>query len=180
MASMERAKSGAVSEMWLDGPVEGVPPLLTPMAHGLIQAFADVRRAAEGLSVEELWARPGGAASVGFHLKHIAGSTDRLVTYAKGIPLSSAQVAGIKLEGVPGTPPAGVEELLSGVEAAIEGALDALRATAPESLLEFRGVGKAQRPSTVHGLLSHAAEHAQRHAGQVITTVKILRGTAAA
>jgi hypothetical protein len=147
-----------------------------PVAHALIQAHRDVERAAADLTVEELWARPGGAAAVGFHLRHMAGSTDRLVTYARGVPLTVAQRAAIELEGVPGTPPAPAAELLAGIGEAVEVALDVLRQTPEASLLQFRSVGKAQRPSDVLGLLAHAGQHAQRHAGQVITTVRILRG----
>ncbi len=147
-----------------------------PVAHALIQAHRDVERAAADLTVEELWARPGGAAAVGFHLRHMAGSTDRLVTYARGVPLTVAQRAAIELEGVPGTPPAPAAELLARIGEAVEVALDVLRQTPEASLLQFRSVGKAQRPSDVLGLLAHAGQHAQRHAGQVITTVRILRG----
>lgn len=164
-------------EAWLDGPVAGVPPLLMPVAHALLQAYRDVERAAADLTVDELWARPGGAAAVGFHLRHMAGSTDRLVTYARGVPLTSAQRAAIKVEGEPGAPPASVAELLGAVGGAVEAAVAVLRQTTEAELLQFRGVGRAQRPSNVLGLLAHAGEHAQRHAGQVITTIKILRGT---
>ncbi|HMU60519.1 MAG TPA: DinB family protein [Gemmatimonadales bacterium] len=163
-------------EAWLDGPVEGIPPLLMPVAHALIQTCRDLESAAADLTGDELWARPGGAAAVGFHLRHIAGSTDRLVTYARGVPLTPDQVRAIKLEGTPGEPPAPAKELLASVASAVDAALAVLRETPAEQLLEFRGVGKAQRPSDVIGLLSHAAQHAQRHAGQVITTIKIIRG----
>ncbi len=164
-------------EAWLDGPVAGVPPLLMPVAHALLQSHRDVERAAADLTVDELWARPGGAAAVGFHLRHMAGSTDRLVTYARGVPLTCAQHAAIKVEGEPGTPPASVAELLGAVGGAVEAAVAVLRQTTEAELLQFRGVGRAQRPSNVFGLLAHAGEHAQRHAGQVVTTIKILRGT---
>jgi uncharacterized damage-inducible protein DinB len=163
-------------EAWLDGPVEGIPPLLMPVAHALIQTCRDLECAAADLTADELWARPGGAAAVGFHLRHIAGSTDRLVTYARGVPLTPDQVRAIKLEGTAGEPPESAKELLALVTRAVDAALAVLRETPAEQLLEFRGVGKAQRPSDVNGLLSHAAEHAQRHSGQVITTVKIFRG----
>lgn len=163
-------------EAWLDGPVAGVPPLLMPVAHALIQAHRDVEHAAADLTVDELWARPGGAAAVGFHLRHIAGSTDRLFTYARGVPLSAEQRAAIPLEGAPGTPPATAAELIGAVGRAVEAALTILRQTPEDGLLRFRGVGRAQRPSNILGLLAHAGDHAQRHAGQVITTVRILRG----
>lgn len=169
--------AGSGTDAWLEGPVEGVPPLLMSAAHALVRAVEDVRRAVADLLPEELWARPGGAGSVGFHLRHIAGSTERLVTHARGMALTPDQRSAIDLEGTPGTPPAPTEELVTVVGLVVERALAVLRLTSAEQLLEFRGVGRAQRPSNVLGLLAHAAEHAQRHSGQVITTAKILRGT---
>lgn len=168
----------AAPEAWLRGPVAGIAALLMPVAHALLQARDDLRAAAEGLSAEELWSRPGGAASIGFHLRHIAGSLDRLFSYARGEALTPEQFAAVKQEGVPGTPPERGGELLEAVDAAVERALEALRATPEGSLLDARAVGRARLPSNVLGLLFHAAEHAQRHTGQVIATARILRGPA--
>lgn len=161
-------------EAWLRGPVPGVSPWLQPAAHALVQAGEDAERAARGLSVGELWARPGGAAAAGFHLRHIAGVLDRLLTYARGEQLNEAQFAALRAEGEPGDPPAEVESLLNDLRAAIDRTLDVLRSTPESSLLEPREVGRGRLPSTVLGLLSHAAEHAQRHTGQLITTVKLV------
>ena len=166
-------------DAWLAGPVEGVPPLLMPVAHGLLQARRDVERVASDLTADELWARPGGAASVGFHLRHIAGSIDRLVTYARGVPLTEGQREALRHEQAPDPSDTSAGELLAAIGATVDAALAVLRATSPDTLLEFRGVGRAQRPSNVLGLLAHAGEHAQRHAGQVITTVAFLRGQSA-
>ena len=166
-------------EPWLRGPVDGVPPLLMPAAHALLQVIEDVERAAAPLTTDELWARPGGAASVGFHLRHLAGSTDRLLTYARGEPLSAAQLAQLRGEGEPGSPPADARALVDAALAALRGALARLRETPVASLAEPRLVGRAQLPSTVLGLLFHSAEHAQRHAGQIVTTARIVRGLGA-
>lgn len=163
-------------EAWLSGPVPGVPAALLPVVHSLLDAAADLRAAAEGLSPDELWRRPGGAAPVGFHLRHVAGSTRRLLTYARGEALSPGQLAVIPLEAEPGDLPATVAELMADLDAAVSEAMDALRATPPDTLLDPRGVGRAQLPSTVQGLLFHAAEHARRHAGQAVATAAILRG----
>lgn len=163
-------------EVWLSGPIEGVPPLLMPVAHALVGARNDLAAAAGGLSAEQLWARPGGAASVGFHLRHIAGSLGRLYTYARGLPLTDDQRAALRVEGDPGTPPAAVEALLEAVARAVEDAVGVLRETRDGDLLQFRGVGRAQLPSNTLGLLFHGAEHTQRHTGQVIATARILRG----
>ena len=164
-------------EVWLRGPVEGIEPLLMPVAHALLGAREDVERAVEGLSTEQLWAKPGGAASVGFHLRHAAGSLDRLFTYARGEMLSPAQLAALKGETAPdGQGNASARELVAAFEARGERGLAQLRATRPGTLTDRREVGRARLPSTVLGLLFHAAEHTQRHVGQVITTAKIVGG----
>jgi uncharacterized damage-inducible protein DinB len=166
-------------EAWLRGPLPGVNPWLQPAAHALVQAGEDAERAARGLTTEELRMRPGGAAAAGFHLRHIAGVLDRLLTYARGEQLNEAQFAALRAEGELGEPPAEVDVLLRDLHAAIGHALEVLRSTPESTLLEPREVGRGRLPSTVLGLLSHAAEHAQRHTGQLITTVKVVRGESA-
>ncbi|HYH80671.1 MAG TPA: DinB family protein [Longimicrobium sp.] len=163
-------------EAWMRGPVEGIPPLLMPVAHALIGAREDVAAAIDGMGADALWARPGGAASAGFHAVHLAGSLDRLFTYARGEPLDDAQRQALAAESAPSAPPPSVREVIDVVHAAVEKALAQLRATDPATLLEPRGVGRKQLPSNVLGLLFHAAEHSQRHVGQVVTTAKVVRG----
>lgn len=163
-------------EAWLRGPVPGVAAPLMPVAHSLIDAEEEIGPAVAGLTPGQLWAQPAGAASVGFHLRHIVGSLDRLLTYARGDGLTDAQLAYLRAEGAPGDPPAEADRLLAELHRAIEAALDVVRATTPEQLDEARGVGRAQLPSTVRGLLFHAAEHTRRHAGQIIATAAIVRG----
>lgn len=163
-------------EAWLAGPVEGVPTALMPTAHALLDAEEDLRQAAAGLTVGQLWMRPGGAASVGFHLRHVPGSVERLLTYAKGGCPTEEQLAAIRGEGEPGDPPATADDLLSALGHALAAALDALRATPPDTLPHARSVGRSGLPSTVQGLLFHAAEHARRHAGQAVATAAIIRG----
>lgn len=165
-------------EVWLRGPVEGIPPVLMPVAHALLQSREDLRGAAGSLSTFELWARPGGAASIGFHLRHISGSLDRLFTYARGRPVRDEQLIAMRREGNPCSPPATAEELLALVDMAIDDAVSSLKEVPEQELLAPRMVGRAQLPSNVLGLLFHAAEHTQRHTGQVITTCKIIRGMA--
>ena len=163
-------------EAWLRGPMEGTDSFLQPAAHALVQAREDLDRATAAISTTQLWARPNGAASLGYHLRHAAGSLDRLLTYARGQQLSDRQVAELKREAEPGTPPQDVAALVAHVRGAIDGALAQLRATRREELLEARAVGRAQLPSTVLGLLFHAAEHTTRHVGQAITTAKLIAG----
>jgi uncharacterized damage-inducible protein DinB len=165
-------------EAWLRGPLPDVDPYLQPAAQALVQAGEDLGRAVDGLDAEQLWAGPGGAASVGFHLRHIPGSIDRLLTYARGESLTDAQRAEAKAEAAPGAA-ADAEPLLAAARAAIEKALAQIRATPREALLEPRPVGRAGLPSTVLGLLFHVAEHTQRHTGQVIATAKVVRAARA-
>ncbi len=160
------------TEAWLEGPLEGVDPYLMPVAQALVQVGRDLERLA-GLAPETLWDRPGGAASVGFHLRHVAGVLDRLLTYARGETLGEEQMKALRAEGEPDDPPAGAEALVREARAAVGRALAQVRATPREALLEPRGVGRRQLPSTVLGLLHHAAEHAVRHTGQALTTARI-------
>jgi uncharacterized damage-inducible protein DinB len=163
----------SLPEVWLRGPVAGVPPLLQPVAHGLMQCREELHAHVSSLSPDELWRRPSGAASIGFHVRHAGGSLGRLFTYARGEALSAAERAAFAAEGEPDLAPGAARRLLDGFDAAVEGALNQLRATDEATLLDRRGVGRAQLPSTVIGLLFHAAEHTQRHVGQVVTTARI-------
>lgn len=163
-------------EVWLRGPVEGVPAMLQPAAHALLQAQEELHRTARDLSPVALWARPAGVASVGFHLRHAAGVIDRLLTYAREHPLSDAQRAALAAEGEPGDPPADAATLLAALDRAVARAIEAYRATEPATLRDAREVGRARLPSTVMGLLFHVAEHVQRHAGQAGTTARVVRG----
>jgi hypothetical protein len=163
-------------EFWLRGPIEGVPPALMPAAHALLQTLEDVERAVDGLTIDQLWLAPGGAASIGFHLIHLSGSTDRLLTYARGLPLDEHQKAALGRERNP--PRTDAAPLVDDFRRTVEAALAQIRATPPDSLADTRAVGRAALPTTVLGLIFHAAEHSQRHAGQVVTTAKVVRGQA--
>jgi DinB superfamily len=132
--------------------------------------------AAVGLTSDQLWATPGGAASVGYHLRHIAGSIDRLLTYARGLPLDRRQHETLSAESRAGTPPAEAAALVNDARAAIDRAMQVLRDTPVAVLLEARTVGRKALPTTVLGLLFHIGEHTQRHAAQIITTAKVVRG----
>lgn len=165
-----------MTEAWLRGPVEGVPDALMPAAHSLLGALEDMEAAASALTVEQLWAKPGGAASVGFHIRHVGGSIERLLTYARDASLTPRQLAAISLEGEPGERPRTATELLAALRVSVIDALNDYRSTRPETLLEARRVGRAGLPSTVQGLLFHAADHARRHAGQVVATARIVTG----
>jgi uncharacterized damage-inducible protein DinB len=162
-------------EPWLRGPVPGVSPLLQPAAHALLMAREDVEQAVTGLDAEQIWARPGGVASLGFHLTHLTGSTDRLLTYARGESLSDKQKAALARERTIDAERPVLDQLIGDWRDAVASALAQLASTSDAALTEPRAVGRAQLPSTVLGLLFHAAEHAARHTGQIVTTAKLVR-----
>jgi len=169
----------APPEVWLRGPVADIPPLLQPVAHSLLQSREEVAAVVPSLSEEQLWLRPGGAASVGFHTRHAAGALDRLFAYARGDTLSSAQRQALLVESSPHGRPEEASHLVSEFAATVERAVAQLRGTTDGALLEQRLVGRAQLPSTVLGLLFHAAEHTQRHVGQIVSMAKVVRGASA-
>jgi hypothetical protein len=162
-----------MAEPWLRGPITGMPPLVMPAAHALMQAAEDIPRAAEGLTNAQLWALPGGAAAVGFHLRHLAGSIDRLLTYARGEMLTDAQMTA--LDGEIEDDGRSADDLVREALAAIQRGIDVMRETPQGIYLEPRGVGRRRLPSTVFGLLVHIAEHTQRHVGAFIATAKVVR-----
>lgn len=165
-------------EPWLRGPIARVPALLQPPAHAFVMALEDTTAAVDGLTIDQLWLAPGGAASVGFHLLHLSGSTDRLMTYARGERLSEMQRAALTAESARGEPWPSLADLLDAWRSTVAGALQYLSTVPEATLLDARSVGRAQLPSTVLGLIVHAAEHAARHTGQLVTTAKIVRGLA--
>jgi len=159
-------------EVWLRGPLPEYIDELQPVAHSLLQVREEVE-AVVSLTSAQLWSRPGGAASIGFHLKHLAGSLDRLMTYARGKQLSVPQYEYLAAEEHQQAETTDV--LVRQAQAAIDRALDQVRRTPLCTLDESREVGRHRLPSTVLGLLFHAAEHAQRHSAQIITTAKFVR-----
>jgi hypothetical protein len=144
----------------------------------LLQCREEIAAVAGSLTRDELWARPAGIASCGFHLRHIVGSLDRLLTYARGEQLERAQLAALRAEGEPGDPPAEATTLVAGAESAIDAAVAVLRGTRLDDVFAPRIVGRAALPSTVFGLLFHCAEHTHRHTGQLVTTAKLVRAGA--
>jgi hypothetical protein len=161
-------------EAWMRGPIEGIDPMLMPVAHALVQARDELQQIVSLVPADQVWLRPGGAASIGFHVRHLGAALERLCTYARGESLSDAQKAAFRAEGEPGEPPATLVDLVNHATAQVDRALEQVRGTTREQLLDFRGVGRARLPSNVLGLLFHAAEHSTRHTGQLITTAKIL------
>jgi hypothetical protein len=164
----------ANTEWWQRGPIDGVPAVLQPIAHILFQVRESVGEIVEALTEREWNARPAGVASAAFHVRHIAGVVDRLFTYARGNALSTEQLATIPSEGQQ-LLMADVEPVLRALSARIDAAVAELRTIDVTTLGDFRGVGRAQLPSTVIGCLVHGAEHAMRHVGQLSVTARIVR-----
>ena len=159
------------AEPWLRGPIEGVTGLVMPLFFSFRQVREDLALHTAGLTREQLW-RKIGSTSVGFHLKHIAGSIDRLTSYLLGEQLTPEQLTFLKQESH------GDEELpdlLRQVKASLGDCEDRLRTLTPDALYEPRGVGRQALPTTVIGLLVHIAEHTQRHLGQAITLSQVVR-----
>lgn len=160
-----------VPEPWLRGTLTDIPPVHRAVLHALELAKQDVVRWCSNLSDAQLNARPHGIAPVAFHVRHIARSVDRLLTYAEGNQLSGEQLAALKSEIDAG---AASRELLAEFNAAMDKAALRIRALVPIRLDEPRKVGRRELPTTVGGLLVHVADHTQRHVGQAITTAKIV------
>jgi uncharacterized damage-inducible protein DinB len=163
-------------EVWLRGPLDGIPPLLQPVAHALLQAREEVNAFTADFPEIFLWVKPAGMACVGFHLQHMAGVIDRLFTYAKGELLTEPQLNYLRTEGQSPEKEYSVSDLLEIFNKKVEDAITQLSTTDEATLTEVRGVGRAQIPSTVIGLYIHTAEHVMRHTGQLLVTTKILKG----
>ena len=162
-------------EAWLRGPIAGVPDLLQPVAHALQQAREEIPEILRDFPADKLWTRPAGLASAGFHLQHLTGVVDRLFTYARGESLTDMQQQAREAEGHPPPSHGSASDLVDAFHAQVERALTQLRATAPQTLTDARSVGRQRLPSTQIGLLVHAAEHVQRHVGQLLVTVRVQR-----
>jgi uncharacterized damage-inducible protein DinB len=159
-------------EPWLRGTHAEVPAVGRAVLHALDLALEDLTKWTEGLTDAEIHTQPLGLTSLSFHLRHIARSTDRLLSYAEGGQLSHEQLTALKAEQ------SGEEtlaELLAEVEASFSNAAERVRVLANADFDTFRGVGRKQLPTSIGGALIHVADHTQRHVGQVITTAKLLK-----
>lgn len=164
--------------VWLLGPVPGVPPLLQPVAHALLEASEDVEHLVPSLGNGILWTKPAGAASVGYHIVHSAGSLDRLFTYARGSMLDEAQLATLAAEKSLDAGFGDASTVMAHFGGTVDRAIEQLRGTSEAVLTEAREVGRGKLPSTVIGLLVHAGNHTYRHVGQAITTARLLAADA--
>ncbi|WP_423998488.1 DinB family protein [Maribacter sp. IgM3_T14_3] len=161
-------------EFWLSGPIQDVPDLLQPAAHALLQSERELKNYTSDFPKELLWAKTAGRASVGFHMNHITGVLDRMLTYAKGESLTDEQFQFLKKEGAFNLTTE-VVDLQNQFSTKVSDALAYFKTIPEQTLSEKRTVGRKKLPSTVIGLLFHAAEHSQRHIGQLLVTASVLQ-----
>lgn len=160
-------------EVWMRGPIEGVPSLLQPVAHALLQVKEDAFLYTESLPETSLWERPYKLANIAFHLQHISGVIDRMFTYADQKSLDEEQFAYLAQEGKT-NPDLSLKKLLAVLEVQIDKAITYLKTIDTNHLTETRYLGRQRIPTTLIGLLFHSAEHAQRHLGQLLVTARIM------
>jgi uncharacterized damage-inducible protein DinB len=160
-----------IPEPWLRGTLTDVAAVPRAVLHALELAREDLTGWCGQLSDAELNARPDGIAPVAFHVRHIARSIDRLLSYAEGKRLDDSQIAALKSELDGG---AARDSLFAELAAALGRAAVRIRQFDANRLQEPRSVGTKLLPTTVGGLLVHVADHTQRHVGQAITTAKII------
>jgi uncharacterized damage-inducible protein DinB len=159
-------------EPWLRGTHTEISALGRAVLHALDLALEDLAKWTAGLTDDEVHSQPLGLTAVAFHLRHLARSTDRLLSYAEGKQLSTEQLAALKAEQ---TGEETLAVLLAGVEASFLNAAERIRVLATADLDTARGVGRKQLPTSIGGALIHVADHTQRHVGQVVTTAKVLK-----
>jgi uncharacterized damage-inducible protein DinB len=159
-------------EPWLRGTLPEIPAVQRAVLHALELAGEDLQHWCGALSDEQMNARPDGLPPVAFHLRHIARSLDRLLTYAEGNDLNESQLAALKSEM---NPDAAAGLIFAELNSALSESMARIRAFNITSFEQIRNVGRKRFPATVAGLLVHVADHTQRHTGQAITTAKIVR-----
>jgi uncharacterized damage-inducible protein DinB len=168
------------TEPWLRGTHTDVPAAARAVLHALELALDDLTKWTAGLSDAEIHSQALGLTPIAFHLRHIARSTDRILSYAEGKQLSSEQLAALKAEQT--SPEQGSEvkqeslaELLAEVEASFTNAAERIRVLATADLETPRFVGRKQLPTSIGGALIHVADHTMRHVGLVMATAKVLK-----
>lgn len=160
-------------EPWLRGTRTEIDAVRRGVLHALELAAEDVARWCDPLDGKEIETHPLELPSVGFQLRHIARSLDRLLTYAEGQQLSERQLKSLRTEEDFVDREATLMEFAEAIEVSVKRVLD----ISPTSYEEQRSVGRRKLPTTVGGLLVHIADHTQRHVGQAITMAKVVIAT---
>ena len=162
-------------EVWQRGPIKNIPALLQPVAHALLEVGEEVNEIMTGFPEALLWERPAGAAAPAFHLQHMAGVIDRLFTYARNESLTREQLFFLSIEGDQEKTSSPMSKLIENLNQRIDLAVIELAGVNATELSEARGLGRARIPTTLIGLYFHAAEHAMRHTGQLLVTVRVIK-----
>ena len=162
-------------EVWMRGPISGISPLLQPVAHALLQIDEDIQKQLTDEIEPYIWIRPFEMANIAFHVQHITGVIKRMVIYSKGESLTDEELQEIKLEGLQ-NPELNNEVLKNRLHEVIEQTVRYLKSIDPNTLADERFLGRKKIPTTQIGLLFHAAEHGQRHYGQLLVTIKTVKG----
>jgi hypothetical protein len=157
-------------EPWMRGIVPGIDPVIGHLLRASEHIREDLERAIAPLSIEQLWATPGGMTSAGFHAKHLAGSTERLATYLEGRQLGAEQIASMKAESAGDE---SAEELIVAVRLALARYEELVRALTPEHFGDVREIGRKRLQTSAISVAIHIAEHGQRHVGQAISAAKL-------
>ncbi|MEP7252972.1 MAG: DinB family protein [Ginsengibacter sp.] len=163
-------------EVWQRGPHEGVPDLLQPIAHALLQAREEVEELTNNFPDDLMWKRPAGVASPAFHLQHLTGVLDRLFTYSKEQSLSEIQLHALSIEGDQANTHYTLHELVQLFKKQVDIVVEELKTVDTKTLTHQRTIGRKKIPTTFIGLYIHSAEHTMRHVGQLHVTIKILVG----
>ena len=166
--------SSPYTEPWLRGTYADVPAAGRAVLHALDLAVDDIAKWTAGLTDAEVRSAPLGLTPIAYHLRHIARSTDRILTYAEGNQLTAEQLVALKAES---TGEESLAELIAEVEISFSNAADRIRTLATADLNTPRFVGRKQLPTSIGGALIHVADHTQRHAGQVVTTAKVIKAS---
>ncbi|MGB6833114.1 MAG: DinB family protein [Candidatus Acidiferrum sp.] len=161
----------SLPEPWLRGTHAELPAVHRAVLHALELAHEDLQRWCAPLTDDQMIRRPSKLAPVAFHLRHIARSLDRLLTYAEGGSLSEIQLAALHSEF---EEHATRDELFAEFSEALASSATRIGNLCEADLESARSVGQKKLPATLGGLLVHIADHTQRHVGQAITTAKIV------
>ncbi len=166
-----------LTEAWMRGSIPGVHPVISHLLRASTQIREDADAALRDLSTEKIWFNPHGATSPGFHAKHLAGSTSRLLTYLAGLQLTEEQLAEIPREGKGQESAA---ELVAVVSSALDRYDEAIRNLSPDDFGAPREIGRKRHPATAIAIAIHIVEHGQRHIGGLIAAAKLARASSVA
>ncbi len=146
-------------EPWLAGKHADLDPIRRLLACSLEHCLGDLRK----------WTPDVPTDAQAFQLRHIAGSVDRLWTYALGGTISPAQLDVLAVES---SGPTDREPLLDLVAETFSRVTREMRMMEDIDYRDSRYVGRQRVEVPLGLLLGHIAEHTQRHTGQLITLSK--------